>query len=104
MSEKVRFEPCPKIRYANCPHCGKEAKVVGRSTDFRFYVIECKECGRVELTENETKKARTAWKEDRKTELALKLTTLPQIRKKKTDPRKKRNKRNLKSAQQQRIN
>lgn len=95
MSEKDRiFEPCPKIRYANCPHCGKEAKVVKRSKDFRLYIIDCKECGRKKtLPVAEVEKLRTAWKEEHTRAILLpKLATLPQLRKNKTKPRIKREK------------
>jgi hypothetical protein len=55
------FEPCKKNTIVICPDCQDEGRIVERSTDYASYVLECKNCGRKELTDSEEMKARTAY-------------------------------------------
>jgi uncharacterized Zn finger protein len=44
-------------RTVECPKCGSLATVVERTKDFK-YVLECKNCGRFEITGSEERTAR----------------------------------------------
>jgi uncharacterized Zn finger protein (UPF0148 family) len=55
------FEPYKKNTIVICPDCQEEGRIVERSTDYASYILECKNCGRKELTDSEEMKARAAY-------------------------------------------
>ena len=48
-------------RTVECPKCGSLATVVERTKDFK-YVLECKNCGRFEITGSEERTARLPYR------------------------------------------
>ncbi len=55
------FQPYMKNTIVICPNCDGEGRIVERSTDFSKYILECKSCGRKELSDAEEMKARAEY-------------------------------------------
>jgi len=75
------LEPYPRSKVVKCPNCGEYGLIVERATDFTLYVLDCKNCGKVELNENEEMKARSAYRKDMKIILDTTLASTTLIRK-----------------------
>jgi len=60
------FEHYKKNTIVICPDCHEEGRIIERSNDYSTYTLDCKSCGRKQLSDSEEMKARAQYNKQSK--------------------------------------